>query len=405
VLQQQLPMSERGKKRLALFGSTGSIGEQTLDVIQRLGGFEVVFLSAGRNWQRLAEQASIFHPECVALADENAYSSLKGTLARSEIRVLTGKDSLTEASRTLDFQLAVNGLVGVVGLEPSHNILQRGIDLALANKESLVLGGDLLNRIAADAGAAILPIDSEHGAIWQCLRGEECSQVKRLILTASGGPFREWPLDRIRNAAPEEALRHPTWKMGAKITIDSATLMNKGLEVIEAHHLFNMPPECITVRVHPASIVHSMVEFVDGSFKAQLGKPDMRLPIQYALTYPNHKPLEIHEDDPVHWPPLEFLPVDEEKFPCVGLAFEALRRGGTVPAALNGADEAAVGAFLEHRIRFGQIAEFIGDCLSRAPEEEADELETILKRDLWAREFVQEKMQNVERRMQNAQKL
>jgi len=315
---------------------------------------------------------------------------LKETLSGTGIQVLTGQNANAEASESVDYDLCVNGLVGVTGLLPSYHTVKRGIDLALANKESLVLAGDLLNKIAGETDAHILPIDSEHSAILQCLQGENRSEVKRLILTASGGPFREWSLERILNATPVEALRHPTWKMGLKITIDSATLMNKGLEVIEAYHLFGIPPEKIEVRIHPVSIVHSMVEFVDGSFKAQLGTPDMRLPIQHALTFPEHKPLHIREDDPVDWPPLDFFPVDIERFPCLDLAFKALERGGTTTAVLNGADEAAVKSFLDDKIKFGHISRFIEAAIEAHDAKPADSIETILSADQWGRDYVEE---------------
>ncbi len=377
-------------RKLAIFGSTGSIGTQTLDVVDRTGEFEVVYLSAGQNWQLLAEQVRKYHPVAVGLSNGDHIDDFYKAVGVNPPEILIEDEALTGAAREVDYNICVNGLVGVVGLKPSYYALKRGIDLATANKESLVLGGDLLNAVASETKAQILPIDSEHGAIWQCLRGERMQDVKRLILTASGGPFRLWDLDKIANATVEEALNHPTWKMGAKITIDSATLMNKGLEVIEAYHLFHVPPEKIAVRVHPVSIVHSMVEFVDGSFKAQLGKPDMRIPIQYALTYPTHKPLDIHQDDPLDWPPLEFLPVDYERYPCLQLAFNALSTGGTAPAVLNGADEQAVELFLAGKIKFGEISRLIGECLNDTPIHPADDLNVILAADQWGRDKVLE---------------
>ncbi|HHE46414.1 MAG TPA: 1-deoxy-D-xylulose-5-phosphate reductoisomerase, partial [Bacteroidetes bacterium] len=308
------------ERRLALFGATGSIGRQALDVIERQGGCRVVLLSTGSHADELAELALRWRPEHVTLADENGYAKLRESLTGTGIRIDAGTDAAAEAAAEDDYDISVNGLVGVAGLMPSYHSLRRGIDLALANKESLVLAGDLLGRIAERNGVCIQPIDSEHSAILQCLQGEKIEEVARLILTASGGPFREWSVNRIKSATVAEALAHPTWKMGRKITIDSATLMNKGLEVIEAYHLFGVPPDKIDVRIHPVSIVHSMVEFVDGSFKAQLGTPDMHLPIQYALNFPTRQPYKLRQDDPVNWPALEFEEVDKDKYPCLGLA-------------------------------------------------------------------------------------
>jgi len=377
-------------KTLALFGATGSIGKQTLDVIEHLGGYRISILSAGRKVNELIELSLKWKPEIVTLADPEGYNILKDGLAGSGIRIEVGEHAAAEAAADIDYSICVNGLVGVAGLLPSYHAVKRGIDLALANKESLVLAGEILNRICLESGAEILPVDSEHSAIWQCLRGERSSDIARLILTASGGPFRETPIESIRNATAAEALKHPTWKMGQKITVDSATLMNKGLEVIEAYHLFGIPPEQIDVRIHPVSIVHSMVEFVDGSFKAQLGTPDMRHPIAYALGYPDRLPYKPHEDDPIDWPPLEFSMVEEERFPCVGLAFEALKAGGTATAVLNGADEAAVELFLDDKIKLGDIFSLVNECLNTHKVGKAESIEQVIDADSWARQFVRE---------------
>ena len=383
-------MGHKTIRRIALFGATGSIGRQALDVIDKLGGFEVVMLTAGRRWEDLAAQCHRWKPKWAVLSDERYKPQLQKALHGLAVELITGPDAVAEAAKIADYDLCLNGLVGVAGLLPSYNSLKRGIDLALANKESLVLAGDLLNSISAQTGARILPIDSEHSAILQCLQGENIDSVKRLILTASGGPFREWSLERIATATPEEALRHPTWRMGPKITIDSATLMNKGFEVIEAYHLFNIPVEKVEVRIHPVSIVHSMVEFIDGSFKAQLGTPDMRHPIQYALTYPERSPLFIREDDPVDWQELNFRLVDPERYPCLGLAFHALESGGTATAVLNGADEAAVDCFLSDKIQFGDISRLIDEALDHHTPKDADLIENILDADKWGRNYVQE---------------
>lgn len=381
-------MVSRDPKNAALFGATGSIGDQTLDVIGRLGGYRLRVLTAGTRWKKLAELAHTWKPEMVVIGDDRHYRQLSDMLTGSGIKVLAGEEALSQVAQEADFELCINALVGTAGLMPSYYTLQRGIELALANKESLILAGDLLNRIAKDTGTRIIPIDSEHSAILQCLQGETKESVRRLILTASGGPFRTWQIEKIANASPEDALAHPTWEMGRKISIDSATLVNKGLEVIEAFHLFGLPPEQIEVRIHPVSIVHSMVEFKDGSFKAQMGKPDMRIPIQYALTYPDRIDADFSNDDPIFWHPLEFFEVDPRRYPCLETAYRVLKSGGTAAAVLNGADESAVERFLDGDIRFGRIHELIEEALSNHEIEPADDIETIRKADLWAREYV-----------------
>ena len=377
-------------RNIALFGSTGSIGKQALEVIRRMGCDRVTVLTGGSQWELLAQQAREYQPSLVVVADVGAYQPLKETLAGTGIQVEAGQESLPEAAGTADYDLCLNGLVGVAGLLPSYEAVRRGKTLALANKESLVLAGDLLNKLAATTGSTILPIDSEHSAVWQCIQGEDIAAIKRLILTASGGPFRDWLIDRIRNATPDDALQHPTWKMGAKITIDSATLMNKGLEVIEAFHLFHLPPEQITVVIHPVSIVHSLVEFCDGSIKAQLGLPDMRLPIQYALTHPERLPAEFTTSDITDWLPLEFRKVEPARYPCLALAQRALKTGGTATAVLNGADEMAVNLFLDRRISFGDISNVIESALDHCQAAPADNLEAILAADADGRRLVQE---------------
>lgn len=376
-------------KRIALLGSTGSIGCQTLEVLDKFEGTSVALLSARSNWELLARQSFKWHPEVVTIEDETVYLQLKNALKGKHIKIEVGSEAASKACIECEFDACVNGLVGVAGLKPSYNVLSRGIDLALANKESLVLAGDLLNSIAFKYGASILPVDSEHSAIFQCLQGEKASEVKRLILTASGGPFRNYPLEKIRNVSPAEALNHPTWKMGRKITIDSATLVNKGFEVIEAYHLFGVTPDRIDVRIHPVSIVHSMVEFADGSIKAQLGNPDMRHPIQYALTYPDRLEVESFGGDPSEWSPLEFFRVEEERFPCLSVAFKALEKGGTAPAALNGADEVAVRRFLDSEIAFGDIADCLAEVIETHNPVAADSLEKVLSADQSGREFAE----------------
>ncbi len=353
-------------------------------------------LSAHSNWQLLAEQAMLWKPEKVTIANTDTYGLLKDALASTSVKIEAGCEACSEAAKEIDYDIAINGLVGLSGLKPSYEVIRRGIDLALANKESLVLGGDLLNKLKEVTGSKLLPVDSEHSAIFQCLWGERIEDVRRLILTASGGPFLNWELDRIAQVTPEQALKHPNWKMGAKVTIDSATLMNKGLEVIEAYHLFGLSADKIEVRIHPVSIVHSLVQFRDGSFKAQLGKPDMKLPIQVALTHPGRETMPfLADDDPIDWPPLVFKSVEYSKYPCLGLAYRALEMGGTAPASLNGADEVAVERFLNREIGFLDISRIIQTALDKYIPSSADSLEAVLAADasgrLIASSFVPER--------------
>jgi 1-deoxy-D-xylulose-5-phosphate reductoisomerase len=343
-------------KRLVVLGSTGSIGRQTLDVVRGLPGhFQVVGLAAGRNVELFTRQVSEFQPEFINLASVDESSVLKGFkyLPLEEMACLAEADIVVVATS------------GTAALGATLAAAGAGKKIALANKESLVVAGEIIMDAAAASGAGILPVDSEHSAVWQCLAGER-QAPRRLILTASGGPFRACPAEEMADITPERALRHPSWRMGPKVTIDSATLMNKGLEVIEAHWLFGVPFENITVLVHPQSVVHSMVEFVDGSAKAQLGWPDMRLPIQYALSYPDRLAnSELPSLDWENFADLTFEKPDFERFPCLRLAMEAGRKGGTWPAALCAADDVAVGLFLERRIRFADIPEIIKSTLER----------------------------------------
>jgi 1-deoxy-D-xylulose-5-phosphate reductoisomerase len=377
-------------KRLTILGSTGSIGRSTLAVVAaHPDRFRVEALAAGgRDLAALAEQVRTFRPSLVAVRDEGAAARLAAELDGS-VRVLAGPGGLVEAARADGADLVVCGLVGAAGLEPAYAAADAGKDLALANKEALVAGGALVTRRAAETGAAILPVDSEHNALHQCLRGEAVEEVRRLWLTASGGPFREWSLDRLREATPEQALRHPTWDMGPKITVDSATLMNKGLEVIEARWLFGLGPDRIRVVVHPKSVVHSRVEFIDGSFKAQLGVTDMRHPIQYALTWPERVVSPLPSFDPVASGPLEFFEPDTDRFPCLGLAYRALEAGGAAPAVLNAANEAAVEAFLARKIGFLEIARLVERVVGERGGAAAGTLEEVLAADRAARRAVE----------------
>ena len=377
-------------KRLAVVGSTGSIGQNTLRVVEHLSDrFTVFALAANSTVELLAEQTARFRPEVVAIMDVRRADDFKRRC--SELRlplpeVVTGEAGLCQIASASEVDIVVSAAVGAAGLHPTYRAVAAGKTLALANKEAMVVAGELLRQTARRTGARIIPIDSEHSAVDQCLRSGERGEVRRLILTASGGPFRETPLDRFHSITPEEALNHPTWRMGKRITIDSATLMNKGLEVIEARWLFDIAPEKIDIMVHPQSVVHSMVEFVDGSVIAQLGTADMRQPIQYALTYPERLPSPVASLDWTTVPRLDFSLPDRLKFPCIGLAYRAIEMGGTAPAVLNAADEVAVQEFLEEKIPFSLIPQIIKSTLDAHVIHSADSLDAILTADAWARE-------------------
>ena len=336
-------------------GSTGSIGRNCIEVVERYPDrFEIVGLSAWNNWKLLAKQAEGHGVKCVLIGDRRLYTTISNELS-PRIGLFSGDDTTGLIDAAGEVDLVVNAMVGAAGLKPSLEALERGITLALANKESLVAGGALMVKTLAESKAELLPIDSEHSAIFQCLLGEDRKTIHSLILTASGGPFVDMPFTEFATITPASALKHPNWEMGPRITIDSATMVNKGLEVIEARWLFDIPPEKIQVVIHRQSIIHSMVRFDDGSYLAQMGAPDMRLPIQFALTYPERLPSPYCELDLEKQFSLDFLPVPIEKYPGLALAFEALRRGGLFPAVLNAADETAVAAFLQGKIKFTEI--------------------------------------------------
>jgi 1-deoxy-D-xylulose-5-phosphate reductoisomerase len=384
-------------KRLAILGSTGSIGRSTLQVIDAFPGkFEVVALAAGRNLELVEQQARRYRPVCVAVQDAEAARTLSSRV--DGVRVVHGADGLFEVSTHDGVDLVVSGLVGAVGLRPTYAALEAGRDVALANKETLVVAGERMTACATASGARILPVDSEHNALHQCLRGEHAEEVRKLWLTASGGPFREWSREQLARATVEEALRHPTWKMGPKITVDSATLMNKGLEVIEARWLFDLGVDRIRVVVHPKSVVHSMIELVDGSFKAQLGITDMRHPIQYALTWPERLPTDLPPFDPVGSGPLEFSNPDPDRFPCLGLAYRALAAGGAAPAALNAANEVAVEAFLDGRTGFYDIPATIAIAMEEHGGEPAGSVDELLDVDERARRTARATLERGRRR-------
>ena len=351
--------------RIALLGSTGSIGVQTLDIVEAWKEeMEVTALTAHRNWELLVEQARHFEPDCVVIADESHYKELSDALSDLPIKVYAGSEAVAQVAAASNVDVVVNALVGYAGMLPSLSAVEAGKKLALANKESLVVAGDIIIERALQKRVPILPIDSEHSAVYQCLVGE-VSAPRRLILTASGGPFRRTPAEELYKVTAAEALKHPNWSMGAKITIDSATLVNKGFEVIEAHWLFGMPADRIDVVVHPQSIIHSMVEFEDGAIKAQLGTPDMHLPIQYALRAPLREHSEEERFDFFKNPTLTFEQVDNERFPMLSVAYDCLRRGGNAACVMNGANEVAVAAFLRGEIGFMDIPRVITGALER----------------------------------------
>lgn len=353
------------KRRIAILGSTGSIGRQALDVVrQHKDLFEVELLTANNSSALLIEQAMEFRPGSVVICNEAKYQEVADALQPNDIKVFTGMDSVCSLVEADDIDIVLTALVGFSGLRPTISAIKAGKIIALANKETLVAGGSVVMDLARKYNSPILPVDSEHSAIFQCLLGATGNPISRIHLTASGGPFRTWDRDRIAAATKNEALKHPQWTMGAKITIDSATMMNKGFEMIEARWLFDTAPDKINIVVHPQSIIHSMVEFADGAVIAQLGNPDMREPIQFALSFPERLTLNNKKLDFASLQGLTFEEPDMEKFPCLSLAFEAIRKGGNVPCAMNAANEAAVAAFLKDGIRFYDIPEIISACMA-----------------------------------------
>ena len=378
------------QKNIVIFGSTGSIGVNTLEVVSRFPEwFNVAGLSANNNYKLLAEQAEKFSVKAVNIANPEHYSELK-SLISPDISVSSGNENIPELLECDDrLDITINAMVGSAGLIPSLRTVEKGITLALANKESLVAGGEIVISAAKQNQASIIPIDSEHSAIFQCLNGENPKSVDKIILTASGGPFIDTPLDKFHDITPAQALNHPNWDMGSRITIDSATMANKGFEVIEAKWLFDVDNEDIEVTVHRQSIVHSMVRFIDGSYIAQMGMPDMRLPIQYALTYPERLESPYCSLDFTAQFSLDFRPVDMKRYPCLKLAFRALKEGGTAPAVLNAADETAVSAFLKGKISFTGIAECIEAALDKIENIQNPDIDTILQADMEARMFVE----------------
>lgn len=375
-------------KKLSILGSTGSIGENTLRVTDNLGPqFDIIYLTANRNSEKLIEQAKKYAPKAVAIIDEEAGKKVSSALGNN-IEVLTGREGLLELAGRDDVDIVMNGLVGSAGMEPTLRSIEAGVNVALSNKESLVMAGSIIEKAKQKSGATLFPVDSEHSAIWQCLAGEEIGDVRKIILTGSGGPFRTRDINTFKDITPEEALNHPNWDMGNKITIDSATMMNKGLEVIETRWLFGLLADEIDIVIHPQSIIHSMVEFADKSVKAQLGVPDMKIPIQYALTYPRHSSANWEELDLIKSEQLTFEEPDLEKFPCIKLAYEALRAGGSTPAVLNVSNEQAVYRFLDGEIKFTEIPSIIEKACANHHYIAEPTLEDLLALELWATDFI-----------------
>ena len=376
-------------KRVTILGSTGSIGRNALNVIDNCEDqFSVIGLSANRNSQLLIEQAKKYQPKFVSIIDSEGADYVEQKLRSFDVKILKGREGLLKLASYENSDLLLNALVGTSGMEPTINAIRSKVDVALSNKESLVMAGSIINELAIRNGVKIFPVDSEHSAIWQCLAGEDSKEINKIILTGSGGPFRTLPIEKFNTITLDQALNHPNWDMGNKITIDSATMMNKGLEVIEAYWLFNLPPKKIEIVIHPQSIIHSMVEFKDKSIKAQLGLPDMKIPIQYALTYPSHHETNWEELDLTEINTLTFEKPDFAKFPCMKLAFEVLDLGGTAPAVLNVANEQAVYRFLNKEISFEEIPIIIEMACEKHENVSAPSLDEILNIEIWATNFV-----------------
>lgn len=378
-------------KTIAVLGSTGSIGTQTLDIIADYPDrFRAGVLTARRQWQLLADQALRFRPDMVVIGEEQYLEPLKTALKDTGIIVKAGDDAIAEAAAFPTTDTVVTAMVGYSGLIPTIEAIKAGKTIALSNKETLVVAGELITRLCKDHQTQILPVDSEHSAIFQCLQGENRKEMQKIILTASGGPFRTFTKEQLENVTPADALKHPNWDMGAKVTIDSATMMNKGFEMIEARWLFDCPPERIEVTVHPQSIVHSAVEYQDGSIKAQMGVPDMHTPIRYALSYPEHLPTKRPPLKLEDYARLTFERPDLDKFPLLGFAFKAIEKGGTMPCILNAANEIGVAAFLEGRIGFTDMPLIVDHTMKTARWSPTPDLETLVATNAEARRIAEE---------------
>lgn len=376
-------------RKLSLLGSTGSIGQNALKVVDNLkDDFQVTYLTANTNHELLVEQALKYKPQAVNIINSSSGKIVEDKLKNEDMEVLIGRAGLLELARRNDIDLVLNALVGTAGMEPTLMALESGVDVALSNKESLVMAGSLVKQIQEKSGVKIYPVDSEHSAIWQCLQGENKEDINKILLTGSGGPFRTRDIDTFADITPQEALKHPNWDMGNKITIDSATMMNKGLEIIETYWLFDIPLDKIEVVIHPQSIIHSMIEMKDGSVKAQLGVPDMKVPIQYALTYPRHIKTNWERLDFVKLKELTFEAPNFNRFPCIELAYASLRQLGTTPAVLNVANEFAVYRFLKSDILFTDIPKIVSDACEKHDWIENPNLNDLQNLIIWAKDFV-----------------
>ena len=377
------------KRKISILGSTGSIGVNALKVVSHLENeLEVVYLSANKNMILLMKQIKKYQPKAVCIVDEESYNQVKEEVQSLNIEILFGRSGLLELAKRSDVDVMLNALVGAPGMEPTLLAIKAGVDVALSNKESLVMAGNIIKKAQEQSGAEIFPVDSEHSAIWQCLVGEELEDLNRIILTGSGGPFRQKDLSLFSKITVKEALNHPNWDMGEKITIDSATMMNKGLEVIEAYWLFRINPDQINIIVHPQSIIHSMIEMKDGSVKAQMGVPDMKVPIQYALTYPRHIEATWEKLDLINCADLTFEKPDYNRFPCIALGFKVLERFGSSGAALNLSNDYAVYRFLNEEIQFTDIPRINESVLEEHPWIEEPSLEDLLELDEWVKNYV-----------------
>ena len=377
------------KKKISILGSTGSVGVNTLNVINNISKeFDVIYLTGNTNSDLMIKQCKEFNPKSVVMINEEASELVKKGLSGHDINVLSGRENLLNISKDKEMDLVLNALVGSPGMEPTLEAVKAGVDVALSNKESLVVAGDLITTEMKKTGANIFPVDSEHSAIWQCMVGESFSDVEKIILTGSGGPFRTRPINTFKDIDVLEALNHPNWEMGKKITIDSATMMNKGLEVIEAYWLFNIDVSMIDIVVHPQSIIHSMVEFKDSSIKAQMGVPDMKVPIQYALTYPDHLSAPWERLDFKFIGDLSFEAPDFDRFPCIKLAYMSLDRMGSTPAVLNMANDYSVYKFLNSEIKFTEIPKIIEAAMKHHQWVEKPDLDYIKELDNWTKDFV-----------------
>ncbi len=389
-------MEEIKKKKVAILGSSGSIGTQALEVIEEQSHlFEVEVLTVNRSADLLIEQAKKFKPNAVVIVDESQYDKVNDALFEDDIMVYAGAQALEQVVEFKEIDIVLTALVGYAGLKPTISAINAGKTIALANKETLVVAGELITKLAREKGVAILPVDSEHSAIFQCLTGEYMNPIEKIILTASGGPFRGKTEEELKSVTKAQALKHPNWDMGAKITIDSASLMNKGLEVIEAKWLFNLKPEQIEVIVHPQSIVHSLVQFEDGSIKAQLGLPDMKLPIQYAMGFPKRLKNNFTRFNFLDYPQLTFEAPDTKTFRNLALAFKALEKGGNAPCVLNASNEVVVAAFLDDKIGFLQMSDVIEQCMEEVAFISKPVLEDYVKSDEEAREITQKIIDNL----------